>query len=60
MNSVVVLHILVNFRESNLKVSAVCKITVAADGASDTTTEICLSVKGLFNGFHSKVGVTFV
>ena len=55
-----VLHILVNFRESNLKVSAVCKITVAADGASDTTTKICLSVKGLFNGFHSKVGVTFV
>jgi hypothetical protein len=55
-----VLHILVDFRESNLKVSAVCKITVAADGASDTTTEICLSVKGLFNGFHSKVGVTFV
>jgi hypothetical protein len=56
----VVLHLLVDFGESNLKVSAVCKITVAADGASDTTTEIGLSVKGLFNGFHSKVGVTFV
>jgi len=57
---VVVLHLLVDFGESNLKVSAVCKITVAADGASDTTTEIGLSVKGLFNRFHSKVGVTFV
>jgi hypothetical protein len=56
----VVLHILVNFRESNLKVSAVCKITVSADSASNTTTEIGLAVKGLFNGFHSKVGVTFV
>jgi hypothetical protein len=55
-----VLHLLIDFRESNLKVSAVCKITVAADSASNTTTEIGLSVKGLFNGFHSKVGVTFV
>jgi hypothetical protein len=55
-----VLHTLVDFGESNLKVSAVCKITVAADSASNTTTEIGLSVKGLFNGFHSKVGVTFV
>ena len=56
----VVLHLLVDFRESNLKVGAVCKITVAADSASNTTTEIGLAVKGLFNRFHSKVGVTFV
>jgi len=56
----VVLHLLVDFRESNLKVGAVCKITVSADSASNTTTEIGLAVKGLFNGFHSKVGVTFV
>jgi len=55
-----VLHLLVDFGESNLEVSAVCKIAVAADGASNTTTEIGLSVKGLFNGFHCKVGVTFV
>jgi hypothetical protein len=55
-----VLHLLVDFGESNLKVSAVCKITIAADSASNTTTEIGLSVKGLFDGFHSKVGVTFV
>jgi hypothetical protein len=55
-----VLHLLVNFGESNLKVSAVCKITVAADSASHTTTEICLTVKSLFNGLHCKVGMTFV
>jgi hypothetical protein len=58
--SCAVLHTLVDFRKSNLKVSAVCKITVAADSASYTATEICLSVKGLFDRFHSKVGVTFV
>ena len=45
----VVLHALIDFGESDLKVSAVCKIAIAADGASDTTTEICLSVKCLFN-----------
>jgi hypothetical protein len=55
-----VLHILVDFRKSNLKVSAVCKITVAANSASYTATEIGLSIKGLFNGFHCKVGVAFV
>ncbi len=56
----IVLHILVDFRKSNLKVSAVCKITVAANSASYTATEIGLSIKSLFNGFHSKVSVTFV
>jgi hypothetical protein len=55
-----ILHTLVDFRKSNLKVSAVRKITIAADSASNTTTEIGLSIKGLFNGLHSKVGVTFV
>jgi hypothetical protein len=53
-------HTLVNFGESNLEVSAVCKITIAANSASHATTEIGLSVKGLFNGFHCKVSVTFV
>jgi hypothetical protein len=45
----VVLHALIDFGESDLKVSAVCKIAVAADSASDTTTEICLSVESLFD-----------
>jgi hypothetical protein len=56
----IVPHTLVDFRKSNLKVSAVCKITIAANSASHATTEIGLSVKGLFNGFHCKVSVTFV
>jgi hypothetical protein len=55
-----VLHTLVDFGESNLKVSAVCKITVAADSASHATTEICLTVESLFDGLHCKVGMTFV
>jgi len=55
-----VLHTLVDLGKSNLEVSAVCKIAVAADSASHATTEICLTVKSLFNGLHCKVSVTFV
>jgi hypothetical protein len=54
------LHGLVDFRKSNLKISAVSKITITRDGASYTTTEISLTVESLFNRFHSKVSVTFV
>ena len=53
-------HKLVNLRESNLKVGAVGKITIAADRTLDTTTEIGLSVEGLFNCLNGKVGVTSV
>jgi hypothetical protein len=53
-------HQLVNLRKSHLKISAVGKITITADRALDTTTEIGLSVEGLLNRFNSKVGVTSV
>ena len=53
-------HLLVDLGESDLQVSAVRQITVAGNGASDTTTEIGLAVKGLLNGLHGKVGVAFV
>jgi len=55
-----VLHRLVDFRESDLQVGAVSQITIATDGASDPATKIGLSVKGLFDGFHRKVGVATV
>ena len=54
------LHGLVNFRQSDLKVSAVGQITISADGASDPATEIGLTVKSLFDGLHSEVRVTTV
>jgi hypothetical protein len=54
------LHGLVDLRESNLKVSAVSKITIARNGASYTTTEISLTVKSLLNRLHSKVSVSLV
>jgi hypothetical protein len=53
-------HQLVNLRKSHLKISAVGKITITADSALDTTTEIGLSVESLLNRFNSKVGVTSV
>jgi hypothetical protein len=53
-------HQLVNLRKSHLKISAVGKITITADRALDTTTEIGLSVESLLNRFNSKVGVTSV
>ena len=53
-------HQLVNLGKSDLKISAVCKITITADSALDTTTEIGLSVESLLNRFNSKVGVTSV
>ena len=53
-------HELVDLGESHLKVGAVSKITIAADRALDTTTEIGLSVEGLFNSLNGKVGVASV
>ena len=53
-------HSLVNFRKSDLKISAVSKVTVAADGTSYTATEIGLSVESLFNSFTCEVGVSSV
>jgi hypothetical protein len=55
-----VLHVLVNLRESNLKVCTVAKITVSADGTCDATTEVGLSVESLLNGLHCEVCVASV
>jgi hypothetical protein len=43
------LHGLVDFRESNLKVSAVSQVTIAGNSASYATSEIGLSVKSLLD-----------
>jgi hypothetical protein len=53
-------HKLVDLGKSHLKVGAVSEITIAADGALHTTTEIGLSVESLLDGFNSKVGVASV
>ena len=53
-------HLLVNLGESNLKVGAVSKITVAADCAGDTATEVSLSVEGLLDRFEREIGVATV
>ena len=53
-------HALVDLRESHLEVGAVAKITVAADGAGDTATEIGLSREGLLDGLHGEVSVASV
>jgi len=55
-----VTHILVNFRQSHLKVGAVSQITITADGAGHTATKVGLTVKGLFDGFHREVSVATV
>ena len=49
-----------DFGKSDLKVSAVSQITVAADSAGHATTKVGLTVKSLFNRLHSKVGVSLV
>jgi hypothetical protein len=42
-------HELVNLGKSNLKISAVSEITIAADHALNTTTEIGLSIESLLD-----------
>jgi hypothetical protein len=53
-------HSLVDFRKSDLKVSAVGEVTVARDSAGDTATEVGLSVESLFDRFNSEVSVATV
>ena len=53
-------HVLINLGKSDLKVSAVSKITVSADCASNTATEVSLSRESLFNALHGKVSVASV
>ena len=52
--------VLADLRKCNLKVCAVGKVTISGDRALHTATEVSLSVERLFNGFHSKVGVSAV
>jgi hypothetical protein len=54
------LHALVNLRESNLDISAVSKISVSGDGATNTATEVSLAVESLLNRLHGKVGVASI
>jgi hypothetical protein len=51
---------LVNFRKSYLEVCSVSQITIAGNGALDPATKVAASIESLFNGFHSKVGVSAV
>jgi hypothetical protein len=53
-------HKLVNLGKSNLKIGAVGKITITADRALNTATEVSLSVESLLDRFNSKVGVASV
>ena len=53
-------HRLVNLREGHLKVGAVGKITIAADSAGHTATEIGLSVESLLNRLNGEVGISAV
>jgi len=54
------LETLTDFRKSNLKVSAVSQVTVAADSAGNTPAEVSLAVESLFDRLHGKVGVSLV
>ena len=51
---------MVDLRKSYLKISAVAKITVSADGTCYAATEISLTRESLLNRFHSEVGVASV
>jgi len=52
--------VLVDLGESNLEVGAVSKISVPADRALDTASEICLSVESLFDRFDGKVSISAI
>ncbi len=53
-------HVLVDLRESNLEIGAVSKISVPADHALDTATEIGLSVESLLDRLNREVRVPAV
>ena len=55
-----ILHVLVNLGQSHLQVGAVRQITITADSASHTATEIGLSVECLLDRLHSEVSVATV
>ena len=51
---------MVDFRKSNLKICAVSKVTISANGASHSATKVSLTREGLLDGLHSEVGVSAV
>jgi len=53
-------HALVDLRKSNLKVGAVGKITIAANGACHAAAKVGLTVEGLLDRFDGKVGISAV
>ena len=53
-------HALVDLGQSHLEVGAVCQVTVAADSAGHTATEIGLAVECLLDGLHREVSVATV
>ena len=55
-----VLHVLVNLGQGYLQVGAVGQITITADSASHTATEVGLAVECLLNRLHSEVSVATV
>ena len=54
------LHGLVDLRKSHLKVGAVSKITISADGAGHSAAEIGLAREGLLNALHGVVSMSAV
>ena len=55
-----VLQGLVDLRKSHLKVGAVSKITISADGAGHSAAEIGLAREGLLNALHGVVSMSAV
>jgi hypothetical protein len=53
-------HVLINLRKSDLKIGAVCKITIAADCACYAASEVGLTRECLLNRLHSEVSVASV
>ena len=53
-------HELVNLGESHLKVGSVGKITISADSALNTATEVSLTIECLLDRFNSEVGIATV
>jgi hypothetical protein len=49
-----------HLRESGLEVHTIDQVTITLDGASDLLTEVRGTIERVFDGLHSKVGVTSV
>jgi hypothetical protein len=54
------LHGLVDLGQSDLDIGSVSQISISGDGAGNTATKVSLTVEGLLNGLHGKVGMASV